>query len=203
MNNHDTNNAANSTNRTRILWITQTAIFIALLVTSQHVTAPMSQFVTGSIVNFILVAATILVGVTSGVVIGVVSPIFAYIILGMPIFPVIIPFIMVGNAALVVAVHLISAKVYKNLGLRDYVRLDYVKIVVAIVAGSVLKFLVLWLGVVHIALPFLIPNALPPQVAAMSHAFSWPQLVTALIGSTVAMLSMPHLVRALKLSRKG
>jgi len=184
--------------RKRILWITQTAIFIALLVTSQHVTAPMSQFVTGSIVNFILVAATILVGVSSGIAVGVVSPIFAYVILGMPVFPMIIPFIMLGNGALVVAVHLISVRSYENLDM-----ISYVRIVAAVVIGSVLKFLVLWLGVVHVALPFLIPNAMPPQVAAMSHAFSWPQLVTALIGSSIAMIVMPNLSRALKLTRNN
>ncbi|MCL2527745.1 MAG: hypothetical protein FWE42_04920 [Defluviitaleaceae bacterium] len=184
--------------RKRILWITQTAIFIALLVSAQHITAPMSQFVTGSIVNFILVAATILVGVSSGVVVGGFSPIFAYMILGVPLFPVIIPFIMAGNAVLVIAVHIISVKSYENLGLVSYVR-----IVTAVIAGSVLKFLVLWIGVVYIALPFLIPNALPPQVAAMSLAFSWPQLVTALIGSGVAMASMPHLTRALGRNRSS
>ncbi|MCL2572435.1 MAG: hypothetical protein FWE11_08515 [Defluviitaleaceae bacterium] len=183
-------------NRKRILWITQTALFIAMLVTAQHLTAPMSQFVTGSIINFILVTATILVGMSSGVAVGVVSPIFAYFILGVPIFPVIIPFIMAGNAALVVAVHFITVKSYVNLDL-----LAYVRIILAIIVGSVLKFLVLWIGVVHVALPFLIPNALPPQVAAMSAAFSWPQLVTALIGSTIAMTVMPNLMRALRINK--
>jgi len=181
--------------RKRILWITQTALFIAMLVSAQHFTAGMGQFVAGSIVNFILVAATILVGVSSGITVSVIAPVFAYFMLGRPAFPVIVPFIMVGNAVLVVAVYFISVRSYENLGLVGYVR-----IVAAIIFGSVLKFLVLWLGVVHIALPFLIPNAAPPQVAAMSHMFSWPQLVTALIGSSVAMAAMPNLMRALRLT---
>ena len=184
--------------RKRILWTTQTAMFIALLVAGQYFTQPMSQFVTGSIVNFILVAACILVGVSSATAVGIVSPIFAYFIVGVPIFPVIIPFIMLGNFALVIAVHFITVKSYEDLGI-----LDYIRIVAAIIAGSVFKFLVLWIGVVHIALPLLITDALPPQVAAMSAAFSWPQLITALIGSTLAMVAMPNLMRALKFSQQG
>jgi len=183
-------------NRKRTLWITTTAIFIALLVTTQHVTAAMSQFVTGSIVNFILVAATILVGVSSGIVIGVISPILAFLIIGRPLFPMIVPFIMLGNVVQVITVYVIARKVFDKINWVAYTRMG-----AAVIVSSVLKFVVVWVGVVHIALPFLIPQALPPQVAMMSTMFSWPQLVTALIGSTTAMAVMPQLMRALRISR--
>ena len=179
-------------NRKRILWITQTAIFIALLVSAQYVTRPLGQFVTGSIVNFVLVSACILVGMHSAAAVSVISPIFAFLIIGLPAFPVIIPFIMVGNFVLVAAIHFISGKSLEALTRRSYAR-----ICGAAVVGAVLKFLVLWVGVVQVALAF-IPNASQPQIDAMSAAFSWPQLVTALIGSGLAIAVMPKLKKALK-----
>lgn len=184
-------------NRGRILWIAQTAILIALLVSVQIYMHQFGQFVVGSGVNFILVMACILVGVSSGVTVGAVSPIIAFLITGRPIFPVLIPFVMVGNVALVIAVHLIFAKVYVETW-----RFCYVRAILAVITGSALKFLVLWIGVVQVALQF-IPGILPPQVTALSHMFSWPQLVTALIGSTLAMVVAPRLAKVVRSGRVG
>ncbi|MCL2298910.1 MAG: ECF transporter S component, partial [Firmicutes bacterium] len=55
----------------------------------------------------------------------------------------------------------------------------------------------LWVGLVLIALP-LIPGLKEPQVAMLSAAFSWPQLVTSLLGGALAMLVMPLLNKAAK-----
>jgi len=181
--------------RKRILWITQTALFIALLVTAQAFTRPMGQFVTGSSVNFVLVVTCILIGFSAAAVVAVVSPIFAFLIIGAPAFPVIVPFIMLGNLALVAAFHFISGKSFVNLDKNAYIR-----ICLAAVAGSVLKFLVLWIGIVQVALA-IIPGLMQPQIDAMSAAFSWPQLVTALIGSGLAIIIMPTLMKALKYSK--
>jgi len=181
--------------RKRILWITQTAIFIALLVSAQAFTRPMGQFVTGSSVNFILVVTVILIGLSSAAVVAVVSPIFAFLIIGAPAFPVILPFIMLGNLALVVAFHFISGQSFTNPDKKAYIR-----ICLAGIIGSFLKFLVLWIGIVQIALS-IIPDLRPPQIDAMSAAFSWPQLVTALIGSGLAIIIMPTLMRALKYAK--
>jgi len=179
--------------RQRTLWIVQTAVFIALLVTVQIFTHQFGQFVTGSSVNFILVMVCILIGVSSGVTVGAVSPIIAFMITGRPVFPVLIPFVMVGNAALVIAVHFIFARSYARTW-----EFSYVRTALAVVAGSVFKFLVLWVGVVQVALAFLIPGIMPPQVEALSHMFFWPQLVTALIGSTLAMAIAPRMVKAIR-----
>ena len=183
-------------NRKRILWITQTAIFIALLVSAQIFTQPFGQFITGSSVNFILVAACIFIGLPAAITVSVVSPVLAFIITGRPVFPVLIPFVMAGNTVLVVAVHLIFAKSYVITAHFSLPRAG-----AAVVIGSVLKFLVLWVGVVHVALPFLIAEILPPQVNAMTLMFSWPQLVTALIGSGMAMIFAPLLRTAIRGSR--
>jgi len=178
-------------NKKRILWITQTAIFIALLVSVQAVTRPFGQFATGSCVNFILVSACILIGLPSAAVVATVSPIFAFLIIGVPAFPLLIPFMMAGNVVLVVVIHFISGKSFSDLTRRAYIRIG-----VAAVAGAVIKFLVLWVGIVQIALSF-IPDIKQPQIDAMSLTFSWPQLVTALIGSILAIAVIPRLKKAL------
>ena len=177
----------------RVLLITQTAVFIALLVSAQAFTRPFGQFVTGSSVNFILVASCVLAGIYSAAAVAVVSPVFAYLIVGVPLFPQIIPFIMAGNLALVIAIYFISGR--KSFGKLNLV--SYLRIGAAVLVGAALKFLVLWLGIVNFVLT-IIPDIKPPQVDAMSAAFSWPQLITALIGASLAMAVMPNLMKALK-----
>ena len=181
----------------RIFWIAQTAIFIALLVTAQAVTRPLGQFVTGSCVNFILVTSSILLGLPSAAVVAILSPIGAFVILGIPVFPILIPFMMAGNLVLVTVFHFISGKSFDNLN-----RASIIRICIAVIAGSVSKFLVLWVGIVHIALSF-ISDIRQPQIDAMAAVFSWPQLVTALIGSTLAVIIAPTLKKALKAQRKS
>jgi len=181
----------------RILWIAQTAIFIALLVSVQAITRPFGQFVTGSCVNFLLVTSAILVGLPSAAVIAVISPIGAFLILGIPAFPIIIPFMMAGNLVLVTAIHFITGKSFDNLNLIAYLRIG-----TAVATGAVLKFLILWIGIVQITLPF-IPDIRQAQIDAMAVVFSWPQLVTALIGSILAMTIIPILKKALKKQDKS
>jgi hypothetical protein len=184
-------------NSKRILWITQTAIFIALLVSAQAFTRPLGQFVTGSCVNFILVTACVLLGLPSAAVVATVSPIGAFLILGIPVFPIIIPFMMAGNLVLVTVIHFVSGKSFDKLSRKSYIR-----ICAAVVAGAISKFLVLWIGIVQIVLSF-IPDIRQPQIDAMSATFSWPQLVTAFIGSSLAIAVIPTLKKALKSTERN
>ena len=181
----------------RVIWITKTALFIALLVSLQAVTRPLGQFVTGSCVNFLLISSCILAGLPSALIVAAVSPVFSFLIIGVPVFPVLLPFIVAGNIVIVTAVSLISGKAFEDLTLRSYIR-----ICTAMVAGAVLKFLVLWVGIVQITLS-VIPGIKQPQIDAMSLAFSWPQLVTALIGSSLAIAIVPKLMKALKFSDRS
>ena len=48
--------------RKKVLWITETAVMLALLVTLQALTKPMGQLVTGSCVNAVLAIAVLLFG---------------------------------------------------------------------------------------------------------------------------------------------
>jgi len=179
-------------NSKRILWITQTAIFIALLVSAQAFTRPLGQFVTGSCVNFILVTSCILLGLPSAVVVAVVSPPCAFMIIGIPAFPILLPFMMAGNLTLVTVIYFVSGKSFDSLS-----RSSYIRICTAVVAAAISKFLVLWVGIVQIALSF-ISEIKQPQIDAMSATFSWPQIVTAFIGSSLAIAVIPTLKKALK-----
>lgn len=161
--------------------LTRTAVLIALLVALQAATRPLAnQFITGSCVNLVLAVAAMLCGVWSGVIVAVVSPFFAYLF-GIAPQIWLAPAIACGNAAYVVVIALLGKK------------LEGVKGGVAgVIAAAVCKFLVLYLVVVQLLIPL---GNLPAPVAAQ---FSWPQLVTALIGGFIALAIVPTLKKALK-----
>lgn len=171
----------------RIRWITTTAVFVALLIAVQAATAPAGQFVTGSLVNLILILSVMTCGLGSGLTVACLSPVFARLFgIGMPFWTIVLC-IMAGNMVLVILWYsLARAKIVNS----------YVSRVVALVAAAVCKFLVLYFGVVKIALPLLNPPA--KQAAAISAVFSYPQLVTALIGGALAFAALPLIERALK-----
>jgi len=176
----------------KINYITQTAVMLALLIGAQIITRSFGQFVTGSIVNLILLVSVFIIGIYGGVTIAVLSPILAFLAGIGPAFIQIIPFIAIGNVLFVTIAWLIAknyiAKVNKN---------GFVISSIGLIAASVVKFLFLWIGLVVIALP-LIPGIKEKQVAVIGAAFSWPQLVTALIGSILAIMIVPHLKKAIK-----
>ena len=176
----------NMNTRTKTKWIAETAIFIALLVSLQAVTKSMSQFVTGSMVNLVLVTATLVSGFTSGLTVAAISPFFAFMLGIGPKFFALVPFVAFGNIVLV----LFWGIVCKNgIGMKN--------MVFAMTVGAVLKFLTLYGGIVKFAIPTIL--ALPEkQAAVMGANFSWPQLVTALIGGFLAILITPTLKKALK-----
>lgn len=85
-----------------------------------------------------------------------------------------VPAIALGNISLVAIYALIYKKVADKVWLRD---------VLAVVLAAAVKLAVLFLLIVKILIPLL---ALPDKQAAMMSAmFSWPQLVTALIGGVL------------------
>ena len=61
--------------RKKVLWITETAVMLALLVTLQALTKPMGQLVTGSCVNAVLAISVLLVGMNGGITIALISPV--------------------------------------------------------------------------------------------------------------------------------
>ena len=173
----------------KINYITQTAVMLALLIGVQFITRSFGQFVIGSIVNLILLVSVFIIGIYGGVTIAVLSPILAFLAGIGPSFIQIIPFIAIGNVLFVTIAWLISKNHIAN-------KKGFMISTIGLITASVVKFLFLWIGLVMIVLP-LIPGIKEKQVAIISVVFSWPQLVTALIGSILAIMIIPHLKKAL------
>ena len=182
----------------KILWITETAVMLALLVTLQAVTKPLGQLVTGSCVNAVLSITVLLVGIRSGITVAFVSPVCAYLFGIAPTLITVAP-IMLGNVCFVVLLRLIAGTGHKPVWRQP----------VALVTASGVKFCVLYLLVVKvicgIASGALLGKKLgdvvvlaPPMLKMLPTMFAWPQLFTALIGGFVALLITPALRKGLK-----
>ena len=85
----------------KTLWITETAVMIALLVALQWATKPLGQFVTGSCVNLVLGVSVLVGGLWCGLTVALVSPFFAFLLGIGPAFLPIVPMVAVGNMAAV------------------------------------------------------------------------------------------------------
>lgn len=177
----------------RIRWITETAIMLALLVTLQYVTKPMGQLVTGSCVNTVLAIAALFGGLSSGLTIALISPVLAFL-LGIAPQILTVPAIMAGNSVYVVLLHLLADKSGKNLG----------KQIAAWLIAAIAKFAALYFVVVKLICGVLSEGLLasgalkPPMLKALPATFSWPQLITALVGGAIAMVMVPALRKALR-----
>ena len=177
----------------KLRWITETAIMLALLVTLQALTKGFGQLVTGSCVNAVLAVSALVGGVWCGLTVALVSPVLAF---ALNIAPQIltVPAIMVGNAVFVLLLHFLADPSGKNL----------VKQGIAWVTAAVAKFAALYAIVVWVICGVLAESLLAsgalkqPMLKALPATFSWPQLITALIGGAVALLIVPTLRKALK-----
>jgi hypothetical protein len=170
----------------------QTAVMLALLIGVQFGTRSFGQFVTGSLVNLILLVSAFLVGTGAGLAVAALSPFLAFGVGIGPAFIQIVPFIAVGNVIFVLIAQIVKNRIAYS-GTKDaFITAS------GLAAASIAKTLFLWVGLVIIALP-MIPGINEKQMAVISASFTWPQLVTALIGSVLAMALVPMLKRALKM----
>ncbi len=172
--------------KNKILWITQTAVFIALLIVLQTVTASLGNtIITGTVVNLLLIVSVMTCGLASGITVAALSPLMAKLI-GIGPFWSLIPIIAAGNIVLVLLWHFIGKK---NTGRRIGAYLT------ATVAAGAAKFMVLYIGIVKIAVPIFLK--LPePQASVVSGMFSVPQLITAFAGGIIALMVLPSLKKA-------
>lgn len=180
----------------KIRWIVRTGVLLALLVTLQALTKPLGQLVTGSCVNALLAVAALSGGLTCGLCVGIVSPVMAFLLGIAPNFVTVLP-IMLGNACYVAVLSLLGGT-WKPVWKRA----------AAVVVAAGIKFAVLYLLVVKVicgvASGVLLGQKLgqtvvlaPPMLEMLPAMFTWPQLITALIGGTVAMAALPLLRKAL------
>lgn len=164
-------------NHAKILWLTRTAVFLALLVSVQSFTAPLgNQIITGSLVNMLLAVSAVACGMSSGLTVACVSPVLAKLFGIGPLWEL-IPFIVLGNAVFVAIWSAIGRREAKN---------KLMPWGIALASAAVAKFALLFFSIVKLAVPVLLQ--LPEKQSAMlSTMFSVPQLVTALIGGAVAI----------------
>jgi len=152
-------------------FITRTAILLALTLAFQMLRLP--QPFTGPAVNTMLFLSSAIVGIIGGVLIGALTPWIAFLngILP-PVLAPAIPFIMLGNAMLVIL----------------FGTLKKINIYLAIATAAIVKFLIL-----TIAVRFLIN--VPPKVSIM---LQLPQFYTAITGGIIALLVLKLLEGPLK-----
>jgi uncharacterized YccA/Bax inhibitor family protein len=148
-------------------WLTRTALLLAITLAFQMLGFP--QMITGPAVNAMLLLSGTYVGVLGGIIIGLLTPWIAFArgILASPLGPM-IPFIMAGNAFLVIA-YTIS---------RNLLGKGYTGSGIGIVVGAIAKFLILSYAVRLIV-------SVPPPVAK---AMQTPQLFTAISGGIIALI---------------
>ena len=176
----------------KIRWITETAVMLALLVCLQALTKPIGQLVTGSCVNAILAVSALVGGLSSGLVVALCSPVLAFL-LGIAPQILTVPAIMAGNSVFVILLSVLADKTGKNM----------IKQMIAWIVAAAAKFAALYAIVVLLICGVLSENLLAagvlkvPMLNALPATFSWPQLITALIGGAVALSITPILKKAL------
>ncbi len=180
-----------NTTHNRVLWITRTGILVALLIVLQYATAGTSafagQYITGSCVNAVLAISVLTTGLWSGVAVAVISPFCAKLIGIGPALIQIVPAIAVGNLVFVLCLHFLIGRNSKSVPVQ----------VVGLVVAAAAKFVTLYLLVVKFIIPMM-GSLKEKQVAMLSVMFSYPQMVTALVGGAVALLIAPTLRKALR-----
>jgi hypothetical protein len=147
--------------------LAKTGVLLALTLAFQIWLQPYAQPVVGPLVNMMLIITVLLVGTIPAIVIGCLTPLVAFLVGIMPLMPV-VPFIMVGNAVMVLLFSLTRSK------LTDYG---------ALALGAYGKFAFLAFSVRYLLILF-VPQVPPRLVAALS----LPQLYTALIGGLIAII---------------
>lgn len=177
----------------KTLWMTQTAALTALLIVVQMITSSMGNtLVTGSFVNCLLIVAVMACGLRTGLWVAILSPAAAKLLGIGPLWSL-IPVIVLGNAALVFTWH----SCMKGRAVTG--RAACIK---AMSAAAVVKFAILYLGVVKVVVPLFL-HLPEKQAAAVSHLFSLPQLATALIGGAMATVVLPVLAKAAGVRGRG
>lgn len=141
-----------------------------------------NQFLVGPIVNAILIITAFVCGTWWGVGVGVLTPVIAWLVgqLPGPMAPF-IPFIMIGNALFVIFFGILKnqQKWGKYIGL---------------ILGSFVKFLFLSFSAAKLITVFNI--GLPQKIASkLVIMMGIPQLITALIGSIIALVLIKTLTK--------
>jgi len=142
--------------KSRALAETAVCTVMAVVFPAIFAHTPQNQFIVGPIVNAILFWVALRVGLTNALFIAVIPSLIA-LFRGLlpPTAAVVVPFIILGNCAMITVFSYLKTKLWLR-----------------VVVSSITKSLVIFLPV------FLFLNSSP----LITFMMSWPQLVTALIG---------------------
>ncbi|MCX7771762.1 MAG: ECF transporter S component [Clostridia bacterium] len=168
-----------------IRFITRVAILLAITLVFQYLgrfMGPQNNFIVGPVVNAVLLIATQMTGLSGGLVIAIIAPIASALTNKAAIAPIILAFspcIIAGNAILVLAYYFLKKR----------------KKLVGVAAGAIGKSVFLY-GAILIFIGLMKLN--PKVGAALTLLFSWPQLVTAILGGMIALAILPVLERTIK-----
>jgi len=165
----------------RIRFLTRTALLLAVVIAFQVFgkMIPYNNFIVGPVVNAALLVATASAGLWSGIAISVIAPLVSAFTNKAPIAPLVLgfsPFIIIGNAIIVLAFRLFRKKDRTPGSLRGSI--------IGVAVGSVLKFGFLYGAIT--AFTSLVSGIKPQQAATLISLFSWPQLFTAIAGGAIA-----------------
>lgn len=172
----------------KTMWIAQTAVCLALLIAVQFFTRSFGQLVTGSCVNLVLAIASLIGGVWAGVTVAVFSPFCAYLLGIGPAFLPMVPCVSLGNAVYAVLFGLLVGRFLQKKKLPA----AYGSMVLAAAA----KFVTLYLVLVRLVAPAVVPAA---KLSTVTASFTWPQLLTALVGGVLACLIAPILRKSFRM----
>lgn len=181
--------------------ITRTALLLAVTLLFQELREVLpgtgtivSTLIIGSLVNLGLLVSAAIVGWRGSILISIATPIVA-LIQGHITIPVLIPIVAAGNIILVLTFELLCRKLGCGQG-RQWIALG---------TAAVLKTVFLWAAVTRFFVLLILPGmeGYPPAAVekisqTLSLNFSWPQLVTALIGGIVALAVIRGVKRALR-----
>ena len=174
----------------RTLWLVRTALCLALLIALQFLTRSLGQLVTGSCVNFVLAMASLTGGVWCGLVVAALSPFFAYALGIGPAFLQLVPCVALGNVVYALAFALLLRSLLA--------KRRWLAALPGLALAAAVKFAVLWLVLVRIVAPLIVPAA---KLSVVTAAFTWPQLLTAAVGGAVACAVWPVIDKALRAPR--
>jgi riboflavin transporter len=153
-----------------VLAVKKESVLTLLILIAIAVAAPIfikQQLITGTIVNATLIIATVLLSTRDGLLMGLLPSSIALATgLLSPVLAPMVPFIIVGNAILVLT----------------FAYFQKLNFWAGVAIGAILKFAFLY-GTSAIVMGLLINKQVAPAVAQM---LSWPQLFTALAGGLVA-----------------
>lgn len=156
-------------NRTQTMTLTKSSLvtLVALLAIATVAPLARNQFVTGSIVNATLIIAAATLGIWEGLLVGILPSSIALAtgLLPAALAPM-IPFVIVGNAILVVT--------FGGMGKKNYW--------LGVIPGVFFKFVFL-AATSSVVAGLILNDRVATSAAAM---MSWPQLATAITGAVIA-----------------